>query len=721
MKKILKVPVILQMEATECGAACLCMILAYYKKWVSLENMRGDCNVSRDGSNAGHLVKTARSYGLKSGGYRCGTESIRQMKLPAVIHWGFNHFVVLCGFGRDYVLINDPACGRTKVSLKEFDEYFTGIVLTFEPGEDFSPGGSKKNVLSFAKERLHGTSAAIIFVAVTGILTAAPDIAAPALSRIYVDEILNGNNFQWLAPFLWAMAGILVFQTVALLIQTIYMLKVHGKLAASANAIFMWHVLRLPIEFFSQRFAGDIANRQSSNEKIAQTLVGELAPVFLHLSMTVFYLSVMLSYSHLLTVIGLITVAVNLFVTQYMAKKRIDLARSRMRDEGKLSSVAMSGIEMIETIKASGAEDGFFERWSGYYSNSGNAVVEFNNKVSRIEIIPGLMAEIANITVLFLGAYLIMSGDFTAGMLLGFQGFLSALIMPVDAFLKAGQKFQEMRADMERVEDVMNYKTDVDYKESGDEVLFSKLTGRLEIKNVTFGYNRLAPPLIENFSLELHPGSSVAFVGGSGSGKSTLAKLISGLYRPWSGEVFFDSKSVVDIKREVFTGSLAVVDQDIVLFEDTVSENIRMWDKSIEDFEILLAARDAQIHEDIMKREGGYQSVIRENGRNFSGGQCQRLEIARVLAQDPTIVILDEATSALDAKTELEVIRAIKNRGITCIIIAHRLSTVRDCDEIVVLRNGHVVERGTHRELYALGGEYAGLVSTEEGENSGLV
>jgi len=721
MKKILKVPVILQMESTECGAACLCMVMAYYKKWVTLEKMRSDCNVSRDGSNAGHLVKTARNYGFKSAGYRCGIKSIKEMNLPAIIHWGFNHFVVLCGFRNDYAVINDPACGRIKVSLKEFDEYFTGIVLTFEPTEALILDGCKRSILDFAKKRLHGTSSTFLYIVMTGILTAAVSIAVPVLSRIYIDEILSGLNSKWLIPFLWILCGVFVFQTVALLMQTLYLLKIRGKLAVSSNAVFMWHVLRLPIEFFSQRFAGDIANRQTSNEKIAQTLIGELAPIVLHLAMTLLYLLFMLKYSVLLTAIGIITVIINIFVTQYISKKRINLARSQMRDEGKLASIAVSGIEMIETIKASGAEDGFFSRWSGYHSNANNIKTEFNNKVSYIEIIPELMAEIANLTVLFLGAYLIMSGNFTAGMLLAFQGFLSSFIAPVNSILKIGQNFQEMRADMERVEDVMNYKTDVEYSENKNENPCNKLTGKLEMKNVTFGYNKLVPPLVENFNLTLQPGKSVALVGGSGSGKSTLAKLISGLYRPWSGEIYFDHKKIDEIEREIFTGSLAVVDQDIVLFEDTISENLRMWDKSIEDFEILLAARDAQIHEDIMKRDGGYQSVIKEDGKNFSGGQCQRLEIARVLAQDPTIVILDEATSALDSRTEFEVIRAIKNRGITCVIIAHRLSTIRDCDEIIVLRNGQVAERGTHEYLYSLDGEYAKLISTEEGVNNGMV
>ena len=555
-------------------------------------------------------------------------------------------------------------------------------------------------------------------------------MAAPVFSRIFMDEILSGKNAAWLTPFLAALGALFLFQTAVSLLQTVCLLKIRGKLAVSANSGFMWHVLRLPIEFFSQRYAGDIAQRQQSNEGIAETLIAHLAPMALNLAMLFFYFFVMLQYSPLLTVIGLFTAVLNLAVTQYVSGKRINLARAQMRDAGKLAATALSGIEMIETIKASGAENGFFERWSGLNASVNSAEVGFAKLGSTLGILPTLLTGLANMTVILLGAALIMKGRFTVGMLLAFQGFLSAFMSPVDALLTVGQKFQEMRTSMERVEDVMNYPADVEYDEESETETkeadgqdhkeaakglpsFEKLRGRLELRDITFGYSRLAPPLIRDFSLTLPPGGTVALVGSSGCGKSTLAKLMSGLYQPWGGEIRYDGKLRSEIPRMVFTGSLAVVDQDVILFEDSITENIRIWDKSIEDFEIIMAARDAQIHEDIMSREGGYGVIVRENGKNFSGGQCQRLEIARVLAQDPTIVILDEATSALDARTEFEVIHSIRERGITCVIVAHRLSTIRHCDEIIVLEDGCVVERGTHEELYAKGGAYSRLISTE--------
>lgn len=730
MRKIAKVPVVMQMEATECGAASLAMVLAYFGRWLPLEQARLDCGVGRDGSNAGNLLKAARTYGLKAQGYRCSLDGVKKMSFPLIVHWNFNHFVVLCGFKKEQAVLCDPGRGRVTVTMKEFDEAFTGIALTFEKSEAFTPGGRPRSILVFVRSRLHSALGPFLFVAAITFLIAVAGMAAPVFSRIFMDEILSGKNAAWLTPFLAALGALFLFQTAVSLLQTVCLLKIRGKLAVSANSGFMWHVLRLPIEFFSQRYAGDIAQRQQSNEGIAETLIAHLAPMALNLAMLFFYFFVMLQYSPLLTVIGLFTAVLNLAVTQYVSGKRINLARAQMRDAGKLAATALSGIEMIETIKASGAENGFFERWSGLNASVNSAEVGFAKLGSTLGILPTLLTGLANMTVILLGAALIMKGRFTVGMLLAFQGFLSAFMSPVDALLTVGQQFQEMRTSMERVEDVMNYPADVEYDEESETEIkeadgqehkeaakglpsFEKLRGRLEIRDITFGYSRLAPPLIRNFSLTLPPGGTVALVGSSGCGKSTLAKLMSGLYQPWGGEIRYDGKLRSEIPRMVFTGSLAVVDQDVILFEDSITENIRIWDKSIEDFEIIMAARDAQIHEDIMSREGGYGVIVRENGKNFSGGQCQRLEIARVLAQDPTIVILDEATSALDARTEFEVIHSIRERGITCVIVAHRLSTIRDCDEIIVLEDGCVVERGTHEELYAKGGAYSRLISTE--------
>ena len=713
---VAKVPVVMQMEALECGAAALTMVLAYYEKWIPLEQVRADCGVSRDGSKAKSILRAARSYGLIAKGYRFEPEALKKNgQFPCIIHWNFNHFVVLDGFKGDKAVLNDPAQGRYSVTMEAFDQAFTGICLMFEPGEDFQPGGKPKSVMGFARQRMKGTGEAVAFTVITTVIASLIGIIQPGFSRIFLDRLLTGSNPEWVVPFLWALAGLSALQIIIALIQAVYSARIGGKIAVVGNTTFMWKVLQLPMEFFSQRMAGDIQQRKSTNASIASGLVSTFAPLIIEAGMLVFYLVVMLRYSVMLTLVGVASILINLAMSRIISARRINITRVQMRDAGKLSGTTVAGIEMIETIKASGAENGFFEKWSGYQASVCLQETRFAKVQQYIGLIPDIVATLTNTTVTILGVYLTIQGQFTIGMVMAFQGFLAAFMAPAQKLIGASQTLQEMRTQMERIEDVMQYPSDVVYDQQGgeEEETYAKLSGAIEMKNVTFGYSRLDEPLIRDFNLTLKPGSRVAFVGTSGCGKSTLSKLISGLYQPWSGEILFDGKPMTKIDRSVFTGSLAVVDQDIILFEDTIRNNIKMWDNSIEDFEMIMAARDAQLHEDIMQRDGGYNYRITEGGKDFSGGQRQRIEIARVLAQDPTIIILDEATSALDARTEYNVVNSIKDRGITCIVVAHRLSTIRDCDEIIVMDHGNVVERGTHEELFALNGFYTKLVCSE--------
>lgn len=715
MKRGKKVPVIMQMEAMECGAASLAMILAYYGRWVPLSGLRESCGVSRDGSNAVGILKTARSYGLEAKGYRYTADEVREkVELPAIVHWNFNHFVVLTGFSARGALINDPARGRVTVSMEEFRKSFTTIVLGFSPTEAFEPGGRQASTLAFARKRLAGTAAAFAFVILTGIILQLVGVLNPLFSRVFIDSILGQGRLDWLRPLLFIMGGVLAVQLVNQWISTVYMLKIRGKLAIIANTTFMWHVLRLPVRFFSQRYAGDISQRQSANEKIAETLIGQLAPMVMSFVLIIFYLVMMVWYSPLLTVIGLGTVAVNILLSRYISARRVDIVRRQKRDMSSLASTTVSGIEMIETIKAAGAEDGFFEKWAGYQAGVSNATVEFAKVNQFLGLLPEIIFQIANGSILLTGAFLIIKGNITVGILLAFQGFMSSFMKPAGKLMGVMQSVQEMRTDMERIEDVMEYGTDVPAEPANLKAVGSgRLSGQMKLEEITFGYNPYYPPLIENFSMEVKKGGKVAFVGFSGCGKSTLAKLITNLYQPWKGQITFDGKTPDEIGRAVFTASVSVVDQSIVLFNDTVRENVRMWDTTIDDSTVIRALKDAQIYDDIMREPGGLSCMVAEGGSNFSGGQRQRLEIARALAQNPSLIILDEATSALDARTECAVMKAISARGITSVIIAHRLSTIRDCDEIIVLSNGHVVERGTHETLYAKGGFYTDLIASE--------
>ena len=712
---VAKVPVVMQMENLECGAACLTMVLSFYGKWLPLERVRTDCGVSRDGSNAKNIILAARSYGFRAMGYKYELEQLREnATFPCIIHWEFNHFVVLCGFRGNKAYINDPARGSLRLSMEELDRGFTGICLEFCPDEGFVPEGRQVSMTSHAKKRLKGMAAPVAFVVFTITVGNLAGIIRSGFARVFMDQLLTGQDPSWLIPFTIGLGALGAVQIILAWLQAVYSLRINGKMAVVGSAEFMWKVLRLPLEFFSQRMAGDIKQRMETNASISGELVNTIAPLFIRTVLMIFYLAVMFRYSVLLTFVGLLSIAADVLVSQIVTAKRVNITRVILRDKGKLNSATMSGIEMIETIKASGAENGFFEKWAGYQAGVNTGQVRYARMIQYFRLIPSAVSKLVNTLVLILGVFLTMRGEFTVGMILAFQGFLSAFTEPANELIGAGETIQELRTDIERVEDVMRYPVDCKptVHISGEKTV-SKLSGSVTMRDVTFGYAKLSDPLIEHFDLELAPGSRVAFVGASGCGKSTLANLISGLYKPWSGEILFDGIPISDIDRAVFTGSVAVVDQDIILFEDTIANNIKMWDSSIEDFEMIMAARDAHIHEDIMQREGGYRYRLTEGGKDLSGGQRQRLEIARVLAQDPTVIILDEATSALDARTEQEVMTSIKDRGATCIVIAHRLSTIRDCDEIIVFDKGKVAERGTHRELMAKNGMYARLVVSE--------
>lgn len=713
-KGVANTPIIMQLEALECGAASLAMVMAYYDKWVALEQVRVDCGVSRNGANAKNITRAANKYGFVTKGYAYNIQKLKERgKFPAIIHWGGAHFVVLNGFRGNKAIINDPAKGLLKVDLETFDKFFTGIYLEIVPGEDFVPGGKKKSILSFARKRLKGAAALIAFFAITTIIFYLFTIIKPVMSQVFVDYLLGGNNPSWVLPFIYIVAGVGLLEVVVTAVQAIYSYKIKGKLDLIGSTTYMWRILRLPIEFFSQRMVGDLQSRQSENASIADTLVNVFAPLAFNAIMIVIYLVIMINKSWILALVGVATVVLNAFMSKYISKVRVNISRVQSRDNAKLSAMTSKGIEMIETIKSNGAEQAYFDSWSEAQESVVKGKIKMAKTNQTLALLPAFISMLANYSVLILGVYYTIQNQFTIGSILVFQGILGAFMSPAMTMINSGQTLQEMRTQMERVDDVLEYPLDENVTRHIDMDEVSKIKGNLILKDLVFGYSRLDNPILEGFNLEIKQGQKVAIVGTTGSGKSTLSKLISGLYSPWSGEIIFNGKKMNEIDHEIFTSSIAVVDQDITLFEDTIMNNIKMWDESIEDYEVIMACNDAQIHKQIMSREGGYNAPVLEGGKNFSGGEKQRLEIARSLAADPSIIILDEATSALDAKTEYEVVKAIKARGITTIVIAHRLSTIRDADLIVVLQKGHIVEQGSHDELMKLKGSYYDLVTNE--------
>ena len=709
--KLAKVPQVMQMEVVECGAASLTMILAHYGKWLPLEEVRAACGVSRDGSSAKMILQAARNYGLDAKGFRMSPEAL-EGKQPAIIHWNFEHFVVFRGFDRKgRACINDPGIGPVKWPMEEFRKHYTGVCLTFEPTEKFEKGGQQTSILSYMKKNLNGVSEAFWLTFSFALMGAFVALLSPLFTRIFLDEILSGKNADWVKWFFIGMGALAVFQFFVVLLQSRYTKRVAGALALKSNKDYLRHLLRLPMSYFAMRHVGDLQQRMHLNQEITNSLIEVLAPQVINIGLLVLYLFLMFSYSFWLTIIGFVAAGVNLAIVHYFANLRINLIRSMEQSEGQYFSATISCIDNMESIKAAGAETGFFKYWSGLWAHKFNVNANADKQQAQMALLPVMANALCSVAVLVLGAYLILQGDLTVGMLMAFQGFMGSFLAPVNELVNGSQKIVEMRSQMERVEDVMKYPED--HRESEKEILQGKLGGLLEMKHVTFGYSPIQPPLIEDFNLRVEPGHSVALVGPSGCGKSTLAKLISGLYKPWSGEILFDGRPIESIPNEELTNSVAVIDQNVVLFDDTIAQNIRMWDPSIEDFTLMMACNDAEIRADIVSRPEGFDTKIVKGGQNFSGGQRQRFEIATALAREPIVLIMDEATSALDPKTEDEVMKRIRSMGPTQIIVAHRLSTIRDCDEIIVMDQGKILQRGRHEELMAQEGFYQKLMKSE--------
>jgi NHLM bacteriocin system ABC transporter peptidase/ATP-binding protein len=710
-----KVPTILQMEAVECGAASLAMICAYYKKFLPLEQLRVDCGVTRDGVKASNMMKAARRYGFQARGFRKEPADLKAMPLPAIIHWNFNHFVVLEGFAGNQVYINDPGSGPRTVSEEEFDLAFTGVILTFEPGPEFQPSGKKNSFIDSLRDWLSGSRVAITYLILIGLLLVIPGLIVPAFSKIFIDDILLGGKSNWLKPLLWGMGIVVILQAVLTGLQQHYLLKMETKTAVSNAGKFFWHIFRLPVEFFQQRSVGDITNRLQSNDQVAAFLSRELAETAIGLLTIVFYFIVMLQYSVVLALVSLLMASLSIAYLVYSSNKIETLNKKLLQDKGKVMGFSVSGLYIIETLKASASESDFFAKWSGYHAKEINSQQRLGKTTQILLQLPEFLSEFANVIVLFVGGLIIINGHLTIGSLIAFQGLLGSFMTPVNGLTQMGMNMKQVQGDINRLEDVFKYNLDENVSREveveNEEEVYQKLEGYIEVKDLSFGYNPWDPPLIENFNLTLAPGSRVALVGGSGSGKSTVARLIAGINQPWSGDILFDGKPRENLPRSVMVNSMAVVDQDITLFDGTIKENLTMWDTTISEFNIIRAAKDACIHDDINIRDKGYDHKVSEGGANFSGGQRQRLEISRALAGNPSILILDEATSALDVHTENLVDENIRRRGCTCVIIAHRLSTIRDCDEIIVMDRGKIVERGTHEELKNAGGLYAQLIS----------
>ncbi|MEO0408198.1 MAG: NHLP family bacteriocin export ABC transporter peptidase/permease/ATPase subunit [Cyanobacteria bacterium P01_A01_bin.135] len=718
-QKRVKTPTLLQMEAVECGAAALGIILSHYNKIVPLVELRQACGVSRDGVTAANVLKAARRYGLEAKGYKKQLESVFELPPPFIVFWHFNHFLVVEGVSKDKVYLNDPAQGPRTVSHEEFDEGYTGIALTLKPGEDFEPGGERPSTVGALRRRLRSSTWALLYCVAAGFLLVIPNLALPAFSQIFVDAVLMGDKPGWLPYILGAMLAIVVVQGMLTLLQLRFLRALKIKLAVVLSSQFVWHLLRLPASFYAQRFAGEISSRIRLNDSVANVLSGRLTVTAISLVVVVFYGVAMAYYDLPLTLMVVVFSVINVVTLQWVSRQRTDSTRRLAQEYGKVSGTAIAGLQNIETLKASGIESDFFARWVGYYTKAINAQQDLEMVNRAVNLLPPLLSSLSAAALLMLGGWRVINGDLTIGQLVAFQLLMVSFQRPVNTLVRFGSTLQNLQGNLERLDDILRNPIDDQLVEAEDEpdledkpaIAGPKLTGSIQLKQLTYGYSPLNPPLIDGFDLTVQPGQRVALVGGSGSGKSTVAKLVAGLYKPWSGEVCFDEVCRDRIPRQVISNSVSVVEQDILLFEGSIRDNLTLWDSTISERALRQACQDADIEEVILAMPGGYDAVLLEGAANLSGGQRQRLEIARALVTEPTILIMDEATSALDTETEKRIDQNLRRRGCTCLIVAHRLSTIRDCDEIIVLDRGKVVQRGTHEQLWQAGGHYAQLLS----------
>ena len=702
------------MEAVECGAASLAMILGYYGRFIPLEKMRIECGVSRDGTNARNIIMAGKTFGLVGKAFKKEPDDLKELPLPLIIHWNFNHFLVLEGFKKGKFFLNDPAVGPRIVTEEEFDESFTGIALMFQPGDDFEKRKETPSFFLSLSNRLKGSYRSLGYCVLAALAMIIPGMIVPAFTRIFIDDVLVGKMIGRVQPLLWVMIITAVIMGILTWLKEFHLLKLETKLSISSSGKFLWHVLNLPYMFYTQRFPGDIASRVALNDSVANLLSNELAVNLLNIVQVSFFLFIMFQYDVVLSFLAVGIALVNVIVLRSMANKRKNANVKLLQDQGKLIGATMGGLQSMETLKATGRESDFFEMWSGYQAKTINTMQDMGLLTTTMSVIPTFLSTMTNTIVLSVGSLRIMDGHLTIGMFIAFQMLMKYFLTPVTELVDLGVKFQDSEGQMTRLDDVLKYPTDPVIQrysnEFNPEKIENKLTGYVEFKEVNFGYNPRAKAFINNINLVLEPGKRVAVVGGSGSGKSTIAKLLCGVYEPWEGNIYFDGETIDKIPREVMVNSLSLVDQDIFLFEGNVKENIALWDNSIEEHDVINASKDAAIHDIITARQGGYGNLVEEGGSNFSGGQRQRLEIARALATNPTILVLDEATSALDPTTEKFINNAILSRSCSSLTIAHRLSTIRDCDEIIVMENGQIVQRGTHNEMIDIEGAYRDLV-----------
>lgn len=710
MSKRHKVTTVYQIEACECGAASLSMIMSYYGRYEVMEEIRYRCGVTRDGCSAADIITGAEYYGLKVKGYKRTADGLRYVKTPAILHWNFVHFVVLEGIVGKWAYINDPAIGRRKISFAELEDCFTGVVLSCEPGDNFE---KKNNDSGFFKEigrRLSADTKSVLFMVLAGILLVFPGVLIPILTQMFVDIVILEKTSDWMKGLLIAFLGVYLYKALFTYLKSTVLSKLRLKMSLISNHFLMFRMLRLPIRFFTQRSAGELAGRADNNNAVTTFLAGNFSDAIMEFFESLFYLALMVVYNLKLTGCGIAGVIINVIFTILIIKPLEGLNLRYLQNQGLLNANLCAGFSVATSIKANGVEDEYAKGMLNSYARTTDSDQKLGITQQLLGAFPGAFSSVISIVVLAVGGTLIMEGECTAGTLTAFGMLLSSFNGSVNSIISIVQRIQNMKAAMARISDVDNTGGDRRFYSEKEDCPVEKFRGKVEVKNLSFGYNPSLDPVVRDINFTIEPGSRVAIVGSSGCGKSTLGKLITGIQHPWEGEVLIDGISIDRIPQPLLCESLSVINQDALIFSGTVKDNITLWNKRYTAKSVLEAVRDADAYQMIEGFKDGYDYVLSESGNNLSGGQRQKLEIARALVKNPSIILMDEATSAMDAVTEQIIVDNIRKRGCTCIIVAHRLSSIKNCDLILVMDEGRIVQYGTHESLMKVDGIYKELI-----------
>ena len=709
----MKIPITIQMQPGENGAAALCMILGYYKKYVSLQEMRESCSTSRNGLSPEKFLDAAERYGLVGEMLEIDAEELKNQELPLIIVWKKKYYAIIESVHGDLVKVVDPAKGEYKLEFKKLKELYRGKAIALRPGPGFEPGGEKESLCHLLSGRIANIRSVLAALLIFSVICIGLDLWHTVLTRGFMDDIVGRADYSQEKEtyYLIALYGITALILLFSILRTQLAHRSSRSASAQTGSGLFKKIIALPLRFFEQYSASELMNRLESNEKLDNTIIQSLVPSSIDAVMSVFYFILLLRYNWILALICLALTVINIALTLYAQEKSAIAARSTTTSANTLNASILNGMNMIDTIKSSGAERAYYNLWHESQVQTLDTRMNAARISRRATFASNLMNYLIQAVQLFLGAYFIAHGRFTLGMMSLFQSVLNKMRSSLSKCLNTVNTLQTLRTNIERVNDINDRETRPGNplpEEAYGSV--DKLDGDVLVSHLNFRYNSGDRLAVNDVSLSVRKGQIVAIVGSTGCGKSTLLKLMADLYEPESGEILYSGRKRAEIPDVVFHSSIATVDQETMAFEDTISDNLKMWDSTIEDYEVIMAARDAQIHDRILEDRNGYSALLLENGRNFSGGELQRMELARALAHEPTLLFLDEFTSALDALTEDKVMRSIRDKGTTCVIVAHRLSTIMDCDRIYVMDEGRIVEEGTHDELYHMDGLYRKLI-----------